>query len=136
MLWLAGITGATCRFLMVEPAAGAEALTSAGSGAAVASGGAEPRTGGPEAYLERIRSVAARQGVAAESQVAVHASTAAGILEQAQLGACDIIALATHGRGGAARLLLGSVADKIVRASPVPVLVQRIPRLKVLPIAR
>lgn len=43
---------------------------------------------------------------------------------QEDLGA-DVIAMSTRGRGGAARLLLGSVADKVVRSSPVPVLVYR-----------
>jgi nucleotide-binding universal stress UspA family protein len=37
----------------------------------------------------------------------------------------DLIALATHGRRGLPRLFLGSVADKVVRGSPVPVLVYR-----------
>ncbi|HEX6292014.1 MAG TPA: universal stress protein [Herpetosiphonaceae bacterium] len=44
------------------------------------------------------------------------------ILEAVRLYACDLIALATHGHGGFARLLLGSVVDKVVRGSDVPVL--------------
>jgi hypothetical protein len=31
--------------------------------------------------------------------------------------------MASHGRGGAQRLLLGSVADKVIRGAPAPVLV-------------
>ncbi|MBL7165210.1 MAG: universal stress protein [Dehalococcoidales bacterium] len=34
----------------------------------------------------------------------------------------DLIIIATHGRSGVSRLFLGSVADRILRASPVPVL--------------
>ena len=34
----------------------------------------------------------------------------------------DLIVMGTHGRGGIDRLLLGSVAEKVVRASSVPVL--------------
>jgi hypothetical protein len=37
----------------------------------------------------------------------------------------DTIALATHGRGGLRRRLLGSVADKVVRGTSAPVLVYR-----------
>jgi nucleotide-binding universal stress UspA family protein len=34
----------------------------------------------------------------------------------------DLIVLGTHGRRGVARVILGSVAEKVVRTSPVPVL--------------
>jgi len=44
------------------------------------------------------------------------------ILETARERACDLIVMGTHGRTGARRMLLGSVAEKIVRLSPVPVL--------------
>jgi nucleotide-binding universal stress UspA family protein len=36
--------------------------------------------------------------------------------------AIDLVVMATAGRGGVARLMMGSVADKIVRAAPCPVL--------------
>lgn len=36
--------------------------------------------------------------------------------------AIDLVVMATAGRGGVARLIMGSVADKIVRAAPCPVL--------------
>ena len=37
----------------------------------------------------------------------------------------DLVVIGTHGRKGVSRLMLGSVAEKIVRSSPVPVLVAR-----------
>jgi universal stress protein A len=40
-------------------------------------------------------------------------------------GHIDLIVMATHGRGGVARLMMGSVADKVVRAAPCPVLTLR-----------
>ena len=42
-------------------------------------------------------------------------------------GAVHLVVMATHGRGGVARLMMGSVADKIVRMAPCPVLTIRVP---------
>jgi nucleotide-binding universal stress UspA family protein len=47
------------------------------------------------------------------------------ILEYARTHAVDLIALATHGRSGVARWLLGGVADKVVRGATLPVLLYR-----------
>jgi nucleotide-binding universal stress UspA family protein len=47
------------------------------------------------------------------------------ILEIARPEQVALVALATHGRAGVARLALGSVADKLIRAARVPVLVSR-----------
>lgn len=44
------------------------------------------------------------------------------IVEFAEDSGIDLIVLGTHGRGLAAHLLLGSVAEKVVRKSPCPVL--------------
>jgi nucleotide-binding universal stress UspA family protein len=44
------------------------------------------------------------------------------ILAVASEEECDLIVMGTHGRRGLPRLLLGSVAEKVVRLSPVPVL--------------
>ncbi len=47
------------------------------------------------------------------------------IVELAEREAYDLIAMGTHGRSGFAHLLLGSVAEKVVRHSKVPVLTIR-----------
>jgi nucleotide-binding universal stress UspA family protein len=47
------------------------------------------------------------------------------ILEIARPEQVALVALASHGRGGLSRLALGSVADKLIRAAHVPVLVYR-----------
>jgi nucleotide-binding universal stress UspA family protein len=52
-------------------------------------------------------------------------SPVAEILTVARNEAVDLIAMATHGRRGAARLLLGSVAEQVIRQSPVPVCLVR-----------
>jgi nucleotide-binding universal stress UspA family protein len=50
---------------------------------------------------------------------------AEGIIDTAQTRGCDLIVMASHGRRGLAKLLLGSQASKVVTLSPVPVLVCR-----------
>ncbi len=48
------------------------------------------------------------------------------IVRYAELDDFDLIVMGTHGRGGIDRLLLGSVAERVVRASTVPVLTVRV----------
>jgi nucleotide-binding universal stress UspA family protein len=52
------------------------------------------------------------------------------ILEQAQLAGCDLIVMGTHGQGRFAEALMGSTARRVVRRSPKPVLVVRLPEEK------
>ena len=49
------------------------------------------------------------------------------ILEVVKARNADLIVMGTHGRRGLSRLFLGSVAEKVVRISPVPVLTIRGP---------
>ena len=58
-------------------------------------------------------------------RVVEHANAAAGIAMEARREDVDLVAMATHGRGGLRRLLLGSVAESVVRSSRVPVLLFR-----------
>jgi nucleotide-binding universal stress UspA family protein len=84
--------------------------------------------GGPPteaAYLERVAARVREQGAPAQARVVVARHVAEAILEEAAAQACDLIALATHGRGGLTRLLWGSVADQLIRAAASPVLVYR-----------
>jgi nucleotide-binding universal stress UspA family protein len=50
---------------------------------------------------------------------------AEGIIETAKERGCDVIVMASHGRRGISKMLLGSQATKVVTLSPVPVLVCR-----------
>jgi len=78
-----------------------------------------------EAYLRKLAERLQGRGLAVETRLLQHAQPARAILECAEDSRADLIALETHGRCGMARLALGSVTDKVVRASPVPVLVHR-----------
>ncbi|CAI83307.1 universal stress protein family [Dehalococcoides mccartyi CBDB1] len=47
------------------------------------------------------------------------------ILSVAEEEKVDVIAMSTHGRSGAARWLLGSVAERVVRHSHIPIMLIR-----------
>jgi nucleotide-binding universal stress UspA family protein len=52
----------------------------------------------------------------------VHADPTSAILDFASRHGSALIVMGTHGRTGAARLVMGSVAERVVRAAPCPVL--------------
>jgi nucleotide-binding universal stress UspA family protein len=56
----------------------------------------------------------------------VEGSPARDIVQAATDRGCDLVVMGTHGRSGVDRLLLGSVAERVVRSSPVPVLTVRV----------
>ena len=61
-------------------------------------------------------------------QVVISSSTPAfAIVEYAGLEHIDLIVTGTHGRGAVAHLLMGSVAERVVRTAPCPVLTVRHP---------
>jgi nucleotide-binding universal stress UspA family protein len=74
-------------------------------------------------YLEGLGEPMAREGWDVDWEVVVGRGIAAQVLALAEAGAADCIVVGTHGARGVERLLLGSVADKIVRGAKVPVLV-------------
>ncbi len=75
-----------------------------------------------EAALGRV---ASRLGGDVETSVMVRAadSPVEGIIEAAEYSKADLIVMTSHGRTGMTRWLLGSVAERMVQASDVPVLV-------------
>ncbi|WP_028356865.1 universal stress protein [Brackiella oedipodis] len=78
-----------------------------------------------EQYIQPILDYAKSQDVKAESYVVSNYNVAEGIVDATQEHGCDLIYIASHGRSGLSRLLLGSVTSKIITVAPVSVLVHR-----------
>jgi nucleotide-binding universal stress UspA family protein len=91
----------------------------------------------PEAYSEELKMEAERAmqsslariraaGLTVDG-VVVHGTPFQEIMEVARAQHVDLIIMGTHGRTGLPHLLLGSVAERVVRLAPCPVLVVRLP---------
>jgi nucleotide-binding universal stress UspA family protein len=77
-----------------------------------------------EQILSKVRQEATTAGVGCET-VHVNDFPAEAILATAGKTDCDLIVMASHGRRGIARLLLGSQASRVVALSSRPVLICR-----------
>jgi nucleotide-binding universal stress UspA family protein len=77
-----------------------------------------------EVYLQDVAKRLGQRGYTCET-VARYGHPAESLIESARTRSVDLIVMATHGRTGPGRWVLGSVAEAVVRASSVPVLVQR-----------
>jgi nucleotide-binding universal stress UspA family protein len=77
-----------------------------------------------EALFEDIEEVATDHGVETETAIEVGKPTAA-IVEFVANNDIDHVVMGSHGRDGVSRILLGSVAETVVRRSPAPVTVVR-----------
>lgn len=77
-----------------------------------------------EAYLAGIAAELRAKGVRVRSVIR-RGEPVAAILDGAREAHADLIAMTTHGRSGFGRLLFGSVAEAVLRHSPVPVLLMR-----------
>ncbi len=82
-------------------------------------------------YLSRIAEPMAKAGWDVDAQVLVGRGVAGQVLAMAEACGADCIVVGTHGARGLERLILGSVADKIVRGARVPVLVAPMGHLEV-----
>lgn len=73
--------------------------------------------------LKRARTLAEEAGIKAEAIHIENNSPAAGILSAVKSEDCDLIVIASHGRRGVTKLLLGSQAAEVLSQSEVPVLI-------------
>ena len=74
--------------------------------------------------LDAVRDQATERGVPVETAIR-HGSAHTEILAAADESNAEIIVMGTHGRTGINRMLLGSVADRVIRHASQPVLVKR-----------
>ncbi len=77
------------------------------------------------AHLEEVAVECRSDGLQVDTRVQLNESPARAILEHQEEVGADLIAMSTRGRGGVARLVMGSVADKVIRGGTVPVFVNR-----------
>jgi nucleotide-binding universal stress UspA family protein len=76
-------------------------------------------------HVAALARQAHKAGVRFESLVQTARTPYEGIVEAAQKRNCDLVLMASNGRRGLARMTLGSVTDKVIQFSKVPVLVYR-----------
>jgi nucleotide-binding universal stress UspA family protein len=74
-------------------------------------------------YLGQVADRLRARAVKAQTQVIAHDHPALAILDAVSKRAADAIAMTTRGQSGIKRLLLGSVANKVVRGATTPVLI-------------
>ena len=73
----------------------------------------------------KVLALCEQAGVRFQPRLAEDVAASSGILLTARQCEADLIVVGSHGRTGIARLMLGSVASKVVAESPIPVLVAR-----------
>ncbi|HTY53645.1 MAG TPA: universal stress protein [Candidatus Binataceae bacterium] len=77
---------------------------------------------------DKLNQIVAAQLKGLESEIIVHVGDPAKIIvEAAETLGADLIVMATHGRTGISRVLMGSVTERVLRDAPCPVLTVRRP---------
>jgi len=82
-----------------------------------------------ECRLEEVAGALRLRGIVVSTRVVIATHAAAGVLDMLAEPGHDMVALATHGAGGIRRLLVGSVADQVIRGASKRVLVIRPPEV-------
>jgi nucleotide-binding universal stress UspA family protein len=106
---------------VVEPISPAEAMASAG---VVAPDTYALREMDAKRYLHEVERRLAKKGLRVQRRIAL-GPPAEEILAATKASGADLIAMATHARSALGRLVFGSVAEAVLHASPVPVLMIR-----------
>jgi nucleotide-binding universal stress UspA family protein len=90
----------------------------------------EPLVGAEDDARRRLNRIAGESLTHSYEILIVTGDPAASIIEEAKEQAADLIVMATHGRTGLSHFFLGSVAERVVRESSVPVMTVRAPSEK------
>ena len=78
-----------------------------------------------EQTLQRVEAALREAGVSDVRTLVADGDAGTAIVETAEREACDVVVMATHGRSGIVRTVLGSVADYVVRNAGCAVLLCR-----------
>jgi nucleotide-binding universal stress UspA family protein len=78
-----------------------------------------------EEYLAGVRARISRSGASRVETTVWYGAPAAVIVDAARFRQADLIVMSSHGRSGLGRLVLGSVAETVQRATHVPLLLIR-----------
>jgi nucleotide-binding universal stress UspA family protein len=120
---MAAMSGASLHLLHVLE----DSMTTAAAAVGVYAPTAELR----EKWLEGARSLLSTQLTPEEqasfrsTEVVMFGAPARTIVEHAKAHDIDLIVMGTHGRGGVEHMLIGSVAERVVRSAVCPVLTVR-----------
>jgi len=77
-------------------------------------------------YLDQVVGRLKHDGVEFQTEVIV-GTVAESLIDYTEANNIDMILIATHGRSGVSRWVRGSIADRILRGSSIPVLMVRAP---------
>lgn len=75
-----------------------------------------------KAHLNGLLALPRLSSVRVETRVVGHPHPSQGIVQEAEAAGVDLISMATRGRGGLSRMLLGSVAESVLHSTTIPVL--------------
>jgi nucleotide-binding universal stress UspA family protein len=70
---------------------------------------------GAQKNLDRVKAALAAEGISNVSTLIVEGAAGDAVLDAANSEGADLIVMATHGRGGFGRAIMGSVADHVLR---------------------
>ena len=79
-----------------------------------------------EDYLETVAARLREEGVSGVKTSVWYGAAAPSILEAARIASPDLIMMSTHGRTGIGRLIVGSVAESVLRGTRTPIFLVRV----------